>query len=42
VTGLFGDWLLSPHSFNVLSHVDRALLAAFVALQSAPSVRRDG
>ena len=42
VTGLFGDWLLSPHSFNVLSHVDRALQAAFVALRSAPSVRREG
>lgn len=36
VTGLFGDWLLSPHSFNVLSHVDRALQAAFVALQFEP------
>ncbi|MFC5458923.1 TetR family transcriptional regulator [Massilia niabensis] len=42
VTGLFGDWLLSPHSFNVLSHVDRALQAAFVALQSEPSVRQAG
>ena len=40
VTGLFGDWLLSPHSFNVVSHVDRALQAAFVALQSGPAARQ--
>jgi hypothetical protein len=40
VTGLFGEWLLSPHSFNVLSNVDRALQAALFALQSGPAARR--